>query len=151
MKSSFALLLYFYFCPGSAFLFVSKGRHHAASTIKNRGVTLTSFRNEKTYQFVPTLVTRMRDKDDGNNGDGPPPFLATAVTITAILAAWPLLSFLRDTNNPTDGFDVDMFMALKGMLENNSANNMIDDYDTIVELPALTPAEQLVGLFFRPP
>mmetsp|Transcript_5837 Transcript_5837/g.13817 ORF Transcript_5837/g.13817 Transcript_5837/m.13817 type:complete len:172 (-) Transcript_5837:80-595(-) len=89
------------------------------------------------------------------------PFLASAIGISVLLAAWPLLTFLRDVNNPTDGFDVDMFMTLKGMLDtngssdNNSISNMSmltdDNYRSIVELPALSPAEQLVGAFFGPP
>jgi hypothetical protein len=46
-----------------------------------------------------------------------------------------------------------MFMALKGMLDSssNGGSMMADDYETIVQLPSLSPAEQLVGAIFGPP
>lgn len=100
--------------------------------------------------FSPTALTMSEGHDDDDRN---PPFLISAVIVTAILASWPLLSFFRDTNNPTDGFDIDMFMALKGMLDNtNSVGTMaIDDVQSIVEIPVLSPAEQLVGAIFGPP
>ena len=100
------------------------------------------------------------DEKDEYQYDPPLPFLVPAILVTSVLALWPLLALLRDTNSPTDGFDVDMFMALKGMLETNTygGNDMTtavtDDYyygDTIIELPSLSPAEQMVGAIFGPP
>lgn len=106
------------------------------------------------------LSNNNNDNDNNNNGEEKGiPFLASALGISAILAAWPLLTFLRDTNNPTDGFDIDMFMALKGMLDTSgnidSSSNMSrltdENYRSIVQLPSLSPAEQLVAAFFGPP
>ncbi|KAL3940530.1 MAG: hypothetical protein SGBAC_004958 [Bacillariaceae sp.] len=107
-------------------------------------------------------VARMElNLTNGNNTDDEEkgiPFLATALGISVLLAAWPLLTFLRGVNSPTDGFDVDMFMTLKGMLDttngttDNSMSMLTDEnYQSIVNLPALSPAEQLVGAVFGPP
>ena len=96
------------------------------------------------------------DEKDEYQYDPPLPFLVPAILVTSVLALWPLLALLRDTNSPTDGFDVDMFMALKGMLGsggNDMTTAVTDDYygDTIIELPTLSPAEQMVGAIFGPP
>lgn len=78
----------------------------------------------------------------------------TLSTPTALLATvlfvsfWPLLALLRSTTSPIDGFDIDMFMALKGIMDTAPMN---DGDPTIVELPSLSPAEQLVGAIFGPP
>lgn len=71
-------------------------------------------------------------------------FLATLLFV----AFWPLLALLRSTTSPIDGFDVDMFMALKGIMDTPP---LMDTDSTIVELPSLSPAEQLVGAIFGPP
>uniref|UniRef100_A0A7S0XQM7 Uncharacterized protein n=1 Tax=Pseudo-nitzschia delicatissima TaxID=44447 RepID=A0A7S0XQM7_9STRA len=76
--------------------------------------------------------------------------LTTAVFATLIFVSfWPLLALLRSTTSPIDGFDVDMFMALKGIMDTAPMDSM--DPSTIVELPSLSPAEQLVGAIFGPP
>lgn len=83
-----------------------------------------------------------------------------AVMLATILfvSFWPLLAFVRtNVSNPIDGFDIDMYMALRGILDDN--NNNINDVmssdmirtDTILELPALSPAERLVDAIFGPP
>lgn len=80
-------------------------------------------------------------------------FLAVALPAVLLLSLWPLIALFRDTSNPTAGFDVDMFMAIKGILESNNSSDSMDLMmrDGIVELPPLSPAEQLVGAIFGPP
>jgi hypothetical protein len=84
------------------------------------------------------------------NGNTPAPSSPESLSIPVVLFAtvlfvsfWPLLALLRSTTSPIDGFDIDTFMALKGI--------MADTDPTIVELPSLSPAEQLVGAIFGPP
>lgn len=99
------------------------------------------------------------DADDGKERtrtDDPPadsyipPFPAAALVATILFASfWPLLAFLRATNSPLDGFDVDTFMALRGILDNNDAVGM--GSDTVMEFPPLCPAERLVDAIFGPP
>ena len=77
-------------------------------------------------------------------------FSTPTVLLAAVffVAFWPLLALLRSTTSPIDGFDIDMFMALKGIIDTTP----MDGSDpTIVELPSLSPAEQLVGAIFGPP
>ena len=97
------------------------------------------------------LSNNNNDDDEEEKGI---PFLASALGISVLLSVWPLLTFLRDVNHPTDGFDVDMFMTLKGMFDGNGNADMSmltnDNYQSIVQLPALSPAERLVGAFFGP-
>jgi len=83
-----------------------------------------------------------------------PQLMQNFSTPTVLLAAvffvafWPLLALLRSTTSPIDGFDIDMFMALKRIIDTTP----MDGSDpTIVELPSLSPAEQLVGAIFGPP
>ena len=78
------------------------------------------------------------------------PFMTLALPIVGILALWPLLAVVWDANDPTNGFDIDMFMALKGILDPASTPG-VEDLDGILELPPLSPAEQLVGAIFGPP
>ena len=70
----------------------------------------------------------------------------------AFVCFWPLLALLRAISdniyNPITGFDIDMFMALKGILDDPRAYS---DDQIILELPPLSPAEQLVGAIFGPP
>jgi len=84
------------------------------------------------------------------NGNSPAPSSPESLSVPAVLFAtvlfvsfWPLLALLRSTASPIDGFDIDTFMALKGI--------MADTDPTIVDLPSLSPAEQLVGAIFGPP
>ena len=97
------------------------------------------------------------DTSGTDNNDTATVLLATV----AFVSFWPLLALLRAaaTTSPSDlidGFDVDMFMALKGILDDSNSNmnmnmNNIDAATTIMELPPLSPAEQLVGAIFGPP
>eukprot|EP00980_Cylindrotheca_fusiformis_P021706 scaffold8535_cov132-Cylindrotheca_fusiformis.AAC.14 len=103
---------------------------------------------------VPRQLSQTELKLGGDGEDAQNhPFLATAVLLTAILSTWPLLSFFRDTNSPTDGFDIDMFIALKGMLDGGIGGESVtfDNAEAVIELPALSPAERLVGAIFGPP
>lgn len=129
------------------------GSRPSSSQQQNQGVSTFSRRSVGGMKLE---LSKQNNEDEGKI-----PFLASALGISILLSTWPLLTFLRDVNSPTDGFDVDMFMALKGMLDNssvgsdssNSDMSMLTDenYRSIVELPALSPAEQLVGAVFGPP
>lgn len=100
---------------------------------------------------------RMNDDRRTNLQDNnlPDPVTPQALSTPTVLFAtflfvssWPLLALLRSTMSPIDGFDIDMFMALKGILDTSPMDNMDP---TIVEFPSLSPAEQLVGAIFGPP
>lgn len=73
--------------------------------------------------------------------------LPAAIATLAFVLFWPLLAFFRGNNHY---FDVDMFLALKGILENNNPSDYSDS-ERILELPPLSPAEHLVGAIFGPP
>ena len=108
-----------------------------ANTPRLPSPVLFSNNNNHKYNQSPDD----EDKDDL-------PFLTMAIPVVSLLAFWPLLALLRDTNDPTTGFDIDMFMALKGILDTTSESNLSGD---ILELPPLSPAEQLVDAIFGPP
>ena len=106
------------------------------------------------------------DKEKSRGPQSPSPSssssssMSTGLVIIATIiftSFWPLLAVLRSTSNPIDGFDIDMFIALKGILDNTtpdvSALGLDADYynPVIMELPPLSPAEQLVGAIFGPP
>ncbi|CAB9500374.1 expressed unknown protein [Seminavis robusta] len=85
----------------------------------------------------------------------PLPMLDASVLIPYVLfiSFWPLLALLRlkwgtlfPYGSPIDYFDIDKYMALQGMMQEANVSP-----DEIVELPALSPAEQLVGAIFGPP
>ena len=88
----------------------------------------------------------------------PPSPVAVSIATILFVSFWPLLALLRTDTvfTPIDGFDVDMFMALKGILDASSSSSFpVDDYvgggGIITELPTLSPAEQIVGAIFGPP
>ena len=106
---------------------------------------------------VPSSSLQLWAKIDDGDDDGgddekewqdtPSPSIVTVgVAAVAFVAFWPLLALLR-VNGPTAGFDIDMFMALKGILDTSPDMGL----DEIYELPTLSPAEQLVGAIFGPP
>lgn len=74
------------------------------------------------------------------------PILPAAVATLALVLFWPLLAFFRSAV-----FDVDMFMALKGILDERPAGYDYGGDSNIVELPPLSPAERLVDAIFGPP
>jgi hypothetical protein len=96
------------------------------------------------------IFSRDDDDDDSSDSKTTFPFLAVALPLVGLAALWPLLALFRDTNDPTSGFDIDMFMALKGILDSGNDTGMMVG-DNILELPRLSPAEQLVGAIFGPP
>jgi hypothetical protein len=105
----------------------------------------------KNEIFDPSASSPLLARKDPDNDDGQYetlPFLPLAISAVTVVAFWPLLALLRDTNDPTYGFDVDMFMALKGILDSGNTANFDG---SIIELPPLSPAEQLVGAIFGPP
>jgi hypothetical protein len=82
-------------------------------------------------------------------------YLAGAVVFVMF---WPTLAIIRvyfgGSGSPLAGFDLDMFIALKGILDTSPNDGIMDTAiygDTIMELPPLSPAEQLVGAIFGPP
>lgn len=111
----------------------------------------------------------------------PPQQLSTTTILVgslALAAIWPLLlaslgnsgnngMFFSYHNNPiADNLDVDAFLTVQGLLDDggvttasDAMNDDVASYGrsvsrmgaTIVELPALTPAERLVGAVFGPP
>ncbi len=109
---------------------------------KNFNYVSKSQQQQQRQCFVE-LCSKKNDEDKDNISF---PFLTVALPLVGIVALWPLLALLRDTNDPTSGFDIDMFMALKGILDSSS-----DVHDNILELPPLSPAERLVDAIFGPP
>lgn len=76
------------------------------------------------------------------------PFVPAAIATLAFVLFWPLLALLR---NYTYNIDVDMFMALKGILDDAGVVLPNDNDAEILELPPLSPAERLVNAIFGPP
>ena len=100
---------------------------------------------------VDENTERNKLQESSTQNSMPPQSLSIQAGVFATLlfvAFWPLLALLRSTTSPVDGFDVDMFMALKGIMDTTP---LTDTDSTIVELPSLSPAEQLVGAIFGPP
>ncbi|KAI2513318.1 hypothetical protein MHU86_1089 [Fragilaria crotonensis] len=81
------------------------------------------------------------------------PSVPVLLGVVAFTAFWPLLAFLR-FENPVGYFDIDTFLALQGILGINDAGTMMQDPATVtevIELPGMSPAEQVVAAFFGPP
>jgi len=141
--------------------------------------TTTTEKEKDVGQFG--VVSEDSDKEDDDSDDDENQVIETkkdddlltstsslstgTVVISTILfvSFWPLLALLRTTswnNNPIDGFDIDMFIALKGIMDNATPDSSMAigvgldaaaDYNPVImELPPLSPAEQLVGAFFGP-
>jgi hypothetical protein len=85
--------------------------------------------------------------DNSVNLQSIPPFsfLPAAIATIAFVLFWPLLALLRTSHA---SFDVDMFLALKGILKDPV---VLQSNDEILELQLLSPAERLVDAFFGPP
>ena len=90
------------------------------------------------------------DNDESRDNIGRDSLPAELVGWTIMFVAfWPLLAILRATmDSQMISFDIDQYMALTGMLGTPSDGMRIDE---IVELPPLSPAEQLLGALFGPP
>lgn len=79
------------------------------------------------------------------------PFFPTIFAYIAFISFWPLLAFIRInffSDNPINYFDIDKYMTLRNMMDSTTTTI---DTNGITELPALSPAEQLVGTIFGPP
>ena len=118
-----------------------------------RDPLLESDTEEEDYNIVEVEGNTERNRLQESKAPTsiPPQSLSIQAGLLATLlfvAFWPLLALLRSTTSPIDGFDVDMFMALKGIMDTPT---LMDTDSTIVELPSLSPAEQLVGAIFGPP
>ena len=90
-------------------------------------------------------INNQQTQQTQNDTDIPSfPFLPAIIATILFVSFWPLLAIIRN------GYiDIDMYMALKGILDDNTAN--VDSSTTILELPALSPAERLVDAIFGPP
>jgi len=127
----------------------------------------------KTTLYLRESPTDGDDVDDANNEDeliakdpenlmppstSIPPlelsdFATAIIPFVAFVSFWPLLAFVRfklfagigPIGNPMDYLDVDKFMALKDLMQE------ADGSKEIMELPSMSPAEQMVGSFFGPP
>ena len=111
-------------------------------------------KNDEATTTSPLTTTQSSSVDD----DIPPipsiPLSYLAISVIFVMF-WPLLALLRAENyyygNPLAGFDVDMYMALKGIFDSNNSMDMIDmDQSTIMELPPLSIGERLVDAIFGP-
>jgi len=63
-----------------------------------------------------------------------------AILWVCFVSFWPTLAYIRLNYD----FDVDTFLVMKDLLQE-------PDYDTIQELPQLSPAERLLDSLFGPP
>ncbi len=115
-----------------------------------KDTTASSLQEENVVKRSPsgeTLESKIaKESATSSQTSTNPPFsfsLAALATLAFVLF-WPLLAFLRSSS-----FDVDMFMALKGILQDPGV--LPKDTPEVLELPPLSPAEQLVGAIFRPP
>ena len=74
--------------------------------------------------------------------------------VVGSIALFVALGFflVGEINDPTSGFDVDMFMSLKNMLDSSNSNNqLLDSNNDVIELPSLSPGERIVDVFFGSP
>ena len=86
------------------------------------------------------------------------PTVPVLLGVFAFTAFWPLLAYLR-FENPRLGveyFQIDTFLALQGIM--GLHQNLLQDPASssaiateIIELPGMSPAEQVVAAFFGPP
>ena len=81
--------------------------------------------------------------------DGVDPIIILPYITLACIAALIAGVFYAKANNPNTYFDIDFYMALDGVIGNTAAT--ADSPESIVGLPPLSPAEQLVGALFGPP
>lgn len=73
--------------------------------------------------------------------------IATCTILLAAITVWSNLS-----SDPAAQFELDFYTALDRMLDTaSSVGGVVAQGDNIVELPPLSPAEQLVGAVFGPP
>ena len=107
-------------------------------------------KNDEATTTSPLTTTQSSVDDIPPPPSIPLSYLAISVVFVMF---WPLLALLRAENyyygNPLAGFDVDMYMALKGILDSNNSMDMMDQ-STIMELPPLSIGERLVDAIFGP-
>lgn len=107
------------------------------------------------------LEQKEQDPLEANTTESPTPSLPPLPKLDAsillpwflFVSFWPLLTLVRlkldgvGMGNPVEYFDIDKYTALKSIMAEPP-----DNFDeTILELPPLSPAEQLVGALFGPP
>jgi hypothetical protein len=117
-----------------------------------RVLTLTQHRFVDSLQHKGGSLWISENNDNENDEPFTPGELPAGIVgyALAFVAFWPLLALLRAWNydHHTVGFDIDSYMALKGMMDTSPINNGLDE---IKELPPLSPAEQVVSALFGPP
>ena len=79
------------------------------------------------------------------------------VALSVVAATLGVATLYSLSTNPLVDFDVDLYLSINRALNSGSiiggegaADGMLGGGE-IVELPALSPAEQIVGAFFGPP
>lgn len=158
MARRIALILVFICFISASNAFVAKSRilynHEAAKVMRIHGAA--SLQQPNRFRNNPVTSCLLAENKEDNK-DSPAPSTedglpgGIVVYVLAFVAFWPLLALLRVSLNDSStfiDFDIDSYMALKGMTE---APTMNDGLDEIRELPPLSPAEQLVGALFGPP
>merc|ERR1740139_352613 len=96
-----------------------------------------------SFRAAPTTLWLKKRNEEKNKDDSFDPILILPVsTIISCIFLFVGLLFYKSTN-PTVEFDVDFYMALNGALRSSTS-------ESIVGLPPLSPAEQLVGALFGP-
>eukprot|EP00977_Amphora_coffeiformis_P024136 scaffold15108_cov180-Amphora_coffeaeformis.AAC.12 len=82
-----------------------------------------------------------------------PPRWKLVVGYLTFISFWPFLAWLQLYLHSHE-FDIDTYMTVKGLLDTaaDSVNdNDMNDMESILELPPLSPAERLVDSLFGPP
>jgi hypothetical protein len=146
--SCLCLLLVLCFCGGSNAFVVTSNVYLPP----DRSISCMDLLPRQHASLPRTNETIFLANKNGNNeeDDIPKFYIPVGIAFVAFVAFWPLLALVRINGfeNPVDSFDVDMFIALKGILESADRPMMGSE---IMELPPLTPAEQIVGAIFGPP
>lgn len=116
-------------------------------------------RRNHCWHGLPVLFMTNRgdeneDEDPDGSGDamlfGEAGLLVALSVVATTLGAATLYSLM----NPLVDFDVDLYLSINSALNGGGVGGVADGVGgggEIVELPALSPAEQIVGAFFGPP
>lgn len=137
-----------------------------AQTLLPNGTTTATPSSEKFQLQLSNNNNNNNEENDVN--DNPeekelidPLLILPLATTGAILGLILFVLYTKFTNPSTD-FDIDFYMALDDMTTNTASGNGggggyygnpdgVMAADTILGLPKLSPAEQLVGALFGPP
>ena len=78
-----------------------------------------------------------------------PIYILPLAAVIGVLLLATMVVYIQSTR-PMSGIDVDLYMAIDDTLSRRNGGTM-GDPESIVALPTLSPAEQLVGALFGPP